>query len=274
MRPSLPALARILPAAARTLSNRPDSPFSSAQAPTASRLTVDAPIRVFHWLFALSLVGAYLTGDSKWWRSSHIAFGYMMIALVAFRLVYGLVGPRHVRLSALLRRASGWSEWLQALKPGRRTLGRPAPQLQHLFTASVVLVLMMWIVPVFVTGYAALNEWDKPLGGDILETLHEFFANGFLLVIALHLAGLLLFSLVRRRNLAAPMLTGHAPGSGPAIVKRNRVWLGWLLAAGILAFGAWEWANAETVTGRTAGLGASQHTSMIWTLFSPLTIVP
>jgi hypothetical protein len=82
------------------------------------------------------------------------------------------------------------------------------------------------------------------VGGEILETLHEFFANGFLLLIALHLVGLLLFSLVRRRNLAAPMLTGHASGSGPAVVQRNRVWLGWLLAAGVLAFGAWEWANA------------------------------
>lgn len=129
---------------------------------------------------------------------------------------------------------------------------------------------MVWIVPVFVTGYVALHEWDKPLGGKIFETLHEVFANGFLLLIALHLVGLLLFSLVRRRNLAAPMLTGRTPGSGPSIVQRNRVWLGWLLTAGVLAFGAWEWANAETVPGGEAGLGSSRHTSIILKPFSPL----
>jgi cytochrome b len=274
MKPSLPILARILPGAGRTLSERGNSPFPSVHPSGASRLTVDAPTRVFHWLFAMSLVGAYLTGDSEWWRSSHIAFGYMMIALVTFRLIYGLIGPRHVGLSALLKRASGWSAWMEALKPGQRTPGRLTPQLQHLFTASVVLLLMVWIVPVFVTGYAALHEWDKLLGGKIFETLHEVFANGFLVLIALHLVGLLLFSLVRRRNLAAPMLTGRTPGSGPSIVQRNRVWLGWLLTAGVLAFGAWEWANAETVPDREAGLGSSRHTGMILKPSSPLTAAP
>ena len=229
----------------------------------STRLTVDAPTRVFHWLFAISLLGAYLTGDSEWWRSIHIAFGYMMLALIAFRLGYGLMGPRHVRLSALVRRASGWSEWLQALRPGQHTNGPPAPQLQHLFTASVVLLLMGWIVPVFVTGYAALNEWDAFLGGEIFEALHEFFANGFLVLIALHLMGLLLFSLFRRRNLAAPMLTGRSPGNGPSLVQHNRVWLAWLLAAGVLGFGAWEWAHAASIQNRAGGVGACRHAGMI-----------
>ena len=249
--------------AARLALQKISTPFRRAQAPGAGRLTVDAPTRVFHWLFAASLVGTYLTGDSEWWRSVHIACGYMMVALIAFRLVYGLIGPRHVRLSALLRRATGWSDWVRSLKPGQRVAGRPAPQLQHLFTASVVLLLMGWIIPVFITGYAALHEWDRLLGGELLEALHEFFANGFLLLIALHLVGLVVFSLIRRRNLAWPMLTGRTPGSGPSLIQRNRVWLGWLLTVAVLTVGAWEWAHAAMFPDRMSGVVYPQHAGMI-----------
>jgi hypothetical protein len=34
------------------------------------------------------------------------------------------------------------------------------------------------------------------------------------------------------------------PGSGPDLVKRNRVWLAWLLLAAVLAYGSWEWQQA------------------------------
>jgi hypothetical protein len=40
----------------------------SASIPAASRLEIDAPTRMFHWLFALSFIGAYVTAESEHWR--------------------------------------------------------------------------------------------------------------------------------------------------------------------------------------------------------------
>ena len=59
------------------------------------------------------------------------------------------------------------------------------------------------------------------------------------------LAGAMLgLSLLRRRNLAQPMLTGRIEGEGPDLVKKNRSWLAALLLLAVLAFGAWQWQTA------------------------------
>ncbi len=36
----------------------------------------DAPTRMFHWLFALSFLIAYLSADADGWRRLHVTMGY------------------------------------------------------------------------------------------------------------------------------------------------------------------------------------------------------
>jgi hypothetical protein len=57
-----------------------DPAFSAASTPPRSaaapgRLVTDAPTRMFHWLFALSFLGAYLTADGEHWRLLHVTLG-------------------------------------------------------------------------------------------------------------------------------------------------------------------------------------------------------
>ena len=79
------------------------------------------------------------------------------------------------------------------------------------------------------------------LGGDWLEELHEFFGEAFLMVVLGHLALIAGLSVLRRKNQAAPMLTGRIEGSGPDLVKHNRAWLAGVLLMAVLAYWAWEW---------------------------------
>ena len=78
-----------------------DTPTPSAQpAPTgpaaAPRVLVwDLPVRLFHWLMVLSFAGAWLTAESERWRLLHVTLGYTLGGLVAFRVLWGLVGSRH-----------------------------------------------------------------------------------------------------------------------------------------------------------------------------------
>ena len=45
-------------------------------------LVWDAPVRVFHWLLALSFAGAYLSAEADGWRWLHISLGYTVAALL------------------------------------------------------------------------------------------------------------------------------------------------------------------------------------------------
>jgi len=60
----------------------------------------DLPVRLFHWLFALSFLGAFVTAESERLRDVHVVLGYTMLALIAFRLLWALVGSRYARLSS------------------------------------------------------------------------------------------------------------------------------------------------------------------------------
>ncbi|MGA0612890.1 cytochrome b/b6 domain-containing protein [Caldimonas sp. KR1-144] len=212
-------------------SRAPDAP------PSRGRRVVDAPMRMFHWLLALSFAGAWLSAESEHWRAMHVTLGYTMAGLLGWRIAYGLVGPRQARLSVLLGKLGGAREWLRSLRQDGTPRWRP---LQNLVMAGAVVALLALVGPLALSGYAVYADW----GGEWLEELHELFANALLAVVFAHLAAIVLLSLLRRRNQALPMLTGRVPEPGPDVVRANRRPLATALLAAVLAFGAWQWHEA------------------------------
>lgn len=208
---------------------------------SATRRVTDAPTRVFHWLFALCFTGAYLTSDSEHWRLVHVTLGYTLAGLLAFRIVWGLFGPRQARLGLLLRKLSGLKPWLASARQGQFN-GRQA---QNLGMALGVLLLMAVAVPLTLSGYATYNDWGDLLGGewaaDLLEETHELFANGMLALVLFHIGLIALLSVLRRTNAARPMLSGRIPGAGPDLAQRNHGFVAALLVAAVVAFWGWQW---------------------------------
>ncbi len=226
-------------------------PTQSLQAPSPTRRVVDAPTRMFHWLFALCFIGAYASADGERWRMLHVTLGYTLVGLLAFRVIYGLVGPRQVRLSQLWRKLAGLPPWLRAFQPGdSKTVNWR--QGQNLLMALAVVALMAVVVPVALTGYATYNEW----GGEWLEELHEFSGELFLWLVLGHLMLILGLSLVRRKNQAMPMVTGRIDGAGPDLARRNHSWLAMLLLAAVLAFWSWQWQQSPNglIAGNASGM--------------------
>ena len=205
---------------------------------------VDAPTRMFHALFALSFLGAYLTADTERWRALHVSLGYTLAGLLLFRLFYGLFGPRHVRLGLLLRKLRGGPAWAQGVVQQLRAghIDRIGwTQGQNLAMALAVLALLLLALPLTFSGWATYAEWGGHFGSELFEELHEFFGNAFLAVVLAHIGLVAALSLLRRRNQAWPMVTGQVPGAGPDLVKRNHAWLAAVLLLAVLAFNAWRW---------------------------------
>lgn len=229
----------------------PPPPGPATPAPTTvaspTRRVIDAPTRAFHWLFALCFVGAYLSADGERWRLLHVTLGYTLAGLLVFRLLYGWVGPRQVKLDLLLGKLRGTGPWLGqwvAAAKARSLQPVNGRQGQHLWMAAAVVATLVLVVPVTLTGYASFNDW----GGEWLGEAHEAVGELMLYAVLAHLGALLGLSLWRRTNLATPMLTGRTAGRGPDLVQRNHRWLAVLLLVSACAYWVWEWQQAPQGT--------------------------
>lgn len=224
------------------------------------RLVTDAPTRMFHALFALSFLGAYLSADGEHFRLLHVTLGYTMAGLLVFRVLYGLFGPRQAGLGLLWRKLSGAPAWLRSVRSAPSLSSINWRQAQNLLMALAVVALLAMVVPLTLSGYGTYNDWGDFLGGDWLEDVHEFIGEAFLFVVLAHLALIAGLSLLRRKNQALPMLTGRVAGPGPSLVQNNRAWLAAGLLLAVLAYGAWEWqqspnglVTAQALSSLTAG---------------------
>lgn len=164
-------------------------------------LVWDIAVRGFHWLLALSFLGAFLTAESERLRDVHVALGYAMLGLVAFRLVWGLIGTRYARFRSFAFGPRDVAAYLKSL-----LAFRPRHYLGHNPAGSwAIYALLVLTVLAGASGYATYND----VGGHWLEELHEGVANALLAVVIVHIAGVLVSSLIHRENLVRSMLTGY-----------------------------------------------------------------
>jgi cytochrome b len=89
----------------------------------------DAFVRVFHWSLVASFAVAWLSGED--WKSLHIWAGYAAAALIALRLVWGLIGTHYARFSQVVRppplsSPAIFATWRPAEKPATSVTTRRA----------------------------------------------------------------------------------------------------------------------------------------------------
>lgn len=195
-------------------------------------LVWDIPTRVFHWLLAISFTGAYLTAETERYRDIHLLLGYTLLGLIAFRLIWGFAGSRYARFKSFLFSPSTVVSYIKSLlqrKPEHYVGHNPAGGL------AIFLLLGLGLL-VGATGVLLYFE----VGGESFEDLHEVFANGMLLVVGIHIAGVIVSSALHRENLVRAMVTGYKSGKPDQGIARAYVWLGVALLAAVVAF--WVWA--------------------------------
>jgi cytochrome b len=182
--------------------------------PVQSKVLVwDWPVRTFHAAFALLFALAYALGDSERWRNVHVALGYGILALIAFRIVWGLVGTRPARFASFVRGPRAVRDYLAGV-----LRGAPAAHAGHNPAGGWAIVALLGLGAA--TGISGWLRYQE-LGGDGMEELHEWLAGAWLALVAVHVLAVVLSSLLHRENLALAMLTGRkraaaAEGAGRA----------------------------------------------------------
>ncbi|MEY9184262.1 cytochrome b [Bradyrhizobium sp. USDA 326] len=169
--------------------------------PPATIKVWDPFVRLFHWSLAALFLLAYATGDEI--ENVHIAAGYTVAGLLALRIVWGFVGPRHARFSDFLRSPRAVLAYMRdvALLRAPRYLGHnPAGGI-------MVVALIVTLIGTCTTGYMMTTSsfW----GAKWVEEVHEAFANLMIGLVVVHVLGVLLASFEHSENLVKAMITGR-----------------------------------------------------------------
>ena len=161
----------------------------------------DRFVRLFHWSLVAVIAAAWLTEDGP--RDVHEWAGYAAGGLIAARVGWGLIGPRHARFADFVRGPRRVVAYLRDMRHGReaRFLGH------NPVGGAMVLALMATVAGTALTGW--LQTTDAFFGSSLIEGLHETLATSILVLVGLHVAGVLLASLRHHENLPLAMLTGR-----------------------------------------------------------------
>jgi cytochrome b len=202
----------------------------------------DLPTRLFHWALVVLLVISYVTAqlDELEW---HMRSGECILALLLFRLGWGVVGSDTARFARFVRGPRAvWRHFFWSARLGE---GRPHDELGHNAAGGWAVLAMLFVLCLQVgTGLFADDDISEtgPFGQFVsrpvrkfLTGLHQRNFNVLAALVALHVAAITAYRLFRQKNLIWPMLTGVARLPAGVAPPRLR---GLLLAGTIFAVAA------------------------------------
>ncbi len=191
------------------------SAATAASAPQQRKLVVDLGTRLAHASMALAFSISYVTSESEDWRLLHVYSGYSLAAVLAFRLVWGWVGPASARWGLLLRRVGMWRVWVIKLKQGECLTRNFWVGASSWVLSAAVLAIYAFSALAIASGWATYNELlgDGWLN-DALQELHEGLGNAAMAVVCVHVGLVVMLRVWRGPQALRPMWRGYANTSG------------------------------------------------------------
>jgi cytochrome b len=209
----------------------------------------DLPTRTFHWVLAAcvigSIVSAKIGGNAMVW---HFRLGYVVFTLLAFRILWGLVGGRWSRFASFiyapattLRYLRGQSRADEHHEVGHNPLG-----------AFSVFGLLAVLAAQIGTGVFADDEISNtgPLikfvsgaTSSLLTSWHKTYGQWLIItLVLLHIAAIVYYFARKKQNLVRPMFVGDkalAPDVPASVDTGASRTLALVLLAACAALVAW-----------------------------------
>ncbi|MGE5475064.1 MAG: cytochrome b/b6 domain-containing protein [Bacteroidales bacterium] len=186
----------------------------------------DQPIRLFHWSLVVLVATLWATGELGS-LDIHMKLGVWALALLLFRLGWGVVGSPTARFSQFLRGPAAIREYVLAARRGTvRSVGH------NPLGALSVLALLGLLTAQAASGLFTTDDivTNGPLvhlvsskTSALLSSLHRLGGKLLLALVALHLAAVAFYTIVKKDDLLRAMITGtkRVPKSVPGIRYAN-----------------------------------------------------
>jgi cytochrome b len=186
----------------------------------------DLPTRLFHWTLVICIVGliatAQIGGNAMNW---HFRFGYGVLTLLLFRLVWGFVGGRWSRFSAFLYSPATLLRYLRGQPDARHLMGHNPLGALSVFAILTMLLLQVGTGLFSDDEIAAVGPLSKLASGAIVSQLtyyHKEIGKVIVLfLVVLHIGAIIFYRFKRKQDLIRPMIVGDASSPAPQPASRD-----------------------------------------------------
>ena len=189
---------------------------TDAEIDTPSKLIWDIPLRIFHWLIVILIFGSWYTVDIAYDMDKHMLVGYALMAVILFRIVWGIVGPRYARFSSFI---FGPLETYRYIKSffskdyvsyaGHNPLGGIA------VLAMLAVIIVQLVTGLFASDdfyvFAPFSLWVSADTSFQLTGIHRQNFNVMLALIIVHVVAIFFYLIFKKQNLIKSMFTGRKP---------------------------------------------------------------
>ncbi|GAC10274.1 cytochrome b/b6 domain-containing protein [Paraglaciecola chathamensis] len=208
-------------------------------------LVWDLPLRIFHWSLVLLIFAQWLTAEVlDGYMDLHAKFGYSLLGLVIFRIIWGIIGPKHSRFGSFLRGPGAIYHYARSLlsrRPSTYTGHNPLGAL--MVPAILIVVGAQAISGLFVTDDVLFTGPYYPSVTDetqgIMQWLHHTLFDVLLIIIGLHISAILSYELLLKKPLIGAMVHGKKNVQSKSGITHSRLVLAVFIALAIAAFMYW-----------------------------------
>jgi cytochrome b len=192
-----------------------DPVMTNEDAPITHVRVWDIPTRLFHWSIVVLIFISWLSADQGF-MTVHLWSGSTLLALLLFRIAWGVVGSTTSRFKDFLHPPRKVIGYLRAMAGGEKPLHAGHNPAGGLMVAAMIVVLLAQAL----SGLFANDglHCSGPFANLVSEeasaqatNIHGMIFNIILLLIWCHLVAVGFYLLVRGDNLVKPMVTGRKP---------------------------------------------------------------
>ncbi len=187
----------------------------------------DLPTRLFHWTLLVCVIGLAITGSlGGQWMNWHFRLGHTVLALLLWRVLWGLMGGYWSRFASFIYHPSSVVAYLRGRAPLAHEVGHSPMGALSVFALLAVLLVQVSTGLSSDDEIAFVGPLAQFISGDWVRWATSYHKNWgkwiLLALVVMHLLAVAYYTWVRRARILGAMVHGDKWLAEPVTSSRDR----------------------------------------------------
>lgn len=178
--------------------------------------------RIIHWMMALSFATAFFTSFYEHMLHDHVAFGFIFLIIIIYRIIWGFVGPQYATFNTFKLKPSQLKHYfVEKIQNRWRKIPAGHNPASSWFTVwalsmGTIIVVSGLLLYGIQEGKGLFrdlsNEYSQYIF--ILDMVHTYASYIFAAWVVIHIAGVMVEQFWHKTNMVFAMITGYKRTEG------------------------------------------------------------